>query len=110
MLKTSFLTKQDLDDKLSFEGIPALLQTVHVEKDEKTPSSLLIDDLEPNDYNLVDPYFLQDYPIFPLTEKDTNWGDYLDNTSDVSEDLDEDGYPVQRVVGFIEWNKNVSRT
>jgi hypothetical protein len=72
MLKTSFLTKQDLEDKLSFEGIPALLQTDHVEQDEKTPSSLLTDDLEPIDYNSVDPYFLQDYPIFSLTEKDTN--------------------------------------
>jgi hypothetical protein len=107
MLKTSFLTKQDSDNQLSFEGIPTLLQTGHVEQDEQTPSSLLTDDLGPSDYNSVDPYLFQDCPTFPLTEEDTNWGDYPDDTSDVSEDWDEDGYPVQRIGGFVEWNENV---
>jgi hypothetical protein len=45
-------------------------------------------------YNSVDPYLFQDCPTFPLTEEDTNWGDYPDDTSDVFEDWDEDGYPV----------------
>jgi hypothetical protein len=107
MLKISFLTKQDPDDQLSFEGIPTLLQTVHFEQDKQTPSSLLTDDLGPSDYNSVDPYLFQDCPTFPLTEEDTDWGDYLDDTSNISEDSDKDGYPVQRIVGIVEWNENV---
>jgi hypothetical protein len=105
MLKISFLTKQDLDDQLSFEGIPTLLQTGHFEQDEQTPSSLLTNDLGHGDHNSVDPYLFQDCPTFPLTEEDTNWGEYPDDTSDVSEDLDEDGYPIQREVGIIEWDE-----
>jgi hypothetical protein len=62
ILKTSFLTKQDSDNQLYFEGIPTLLQTSHFEKDEKTP--LLIDDLGPSDYNSVDPCF-KIAPLFP---------------------------------------------
>jgi hypothetical protein len=107
MLKISFLTKQDPDDQLSFEGIPTLLQTGHFEHDQQTPSSLLTDDLGPSDCNSVDPYLFQDCPAFPLTEEDTDWGDYPDDTSDISEDFDEDGYPVQRVSNIVEWNENV---
>jgi hypothetical protein len=107
MLKISFLTKQDPDDQLSFEGIPTLSQTGHSEQDEQTPSSLLTDDLGPSDYNSVDPYLFQDCPTFPLTEEDTDWGDYPDDTSDISEDSDKDGYPVQRISNIVEWNENV---
>jgi hypothetical protein len=84
MLKISFITKQDPDDQLSFEGIPTLSQTSHSKQDEKTPSSLLTDDLGPSDYNSVDPYLFQYCPTFPLIEEDIDWGDYLDNTSDIS--------------------------
>jgi hypothetical protein len=102
-----FLTKQDPDDQLNFEGTPILLQTGHFEQDEKTPSLSLIDDLGPSDYKSMDPYLFQNCPTFPLTGEVTDWGDYLDDTFDVSEDWDEYGYPVQRVVGFIEWTENV---
>jgi hypothetical protein len=94
MLKISFLKKQDSDDQLPFKGIPTLLQTDHSEKDEQTPFS-------------VDPYLFQECPTFPLTEKDIDWGDYPDDASNISEDLDEDGYPVQRVSNFVEWNEDV---
>jgi hypothetical protein len=94
MLEISFLKKQDSDDQLPFKGIPTLLQTGHSEKDEQTPFS-------------VDPYSFRDCPTFPLTEKDTDWGDYSDDASNISEDLDEDGYPVQRVSNFVEWNEDV---
>jgi hypothetical protein len=113
MLEIHFLIKQDPDDQLSFEGTPTLLQTGHFEQDEQTPSFLLTYDLGPSDYNSVDPCLFQDCPTFPLTEEDTNWGDYPDNTSDISEDWDdycptqEDGYLVQRGVGIVEWNENV---
>ena len=50
-----FLTKQDPDDQLSFEGTPTLLQTSQFEQDEKTPSLSLIDDLGPSDYKSMDP-------------------------------------------------------
>jgi hypothetical protein len=94
MLKISFLKKRDSDDQLPFKGIPTLLHTGHSEKDEQTPFS-------------VDPYLFQDCPTFPLTGEDTDWGDYPDDASDTSEDSDEDGYPVQRVSNFVEWNKDV---
>jgi len=94
-----FLTKQDPDDQLSFEGNPTLLQTGQFEQDEKTPSLSLT-------YNLG-PSLSQDFPTFPLTEEDTNWGDYPDDASNIFEDLDEDGYAVQRVGNFVEWNKDV---
>jgi hypothetical protein len=94
MLKISFLKKQDSNDQLPFKGIPTLLQTSHSEKDEQTPFS-------------VDPYLFQDCPTFPLTEKDTDWGDYPDDASNISEDSDEDSYPVQRVSNFVEWNEDV---
>jgi hypothetical protein len=42
-----------------------------------------------------------------LTERDTDWGDYSKNASNISEDLDEDGYPVQRVSNSVEWNEDV---
>jgi hypothetical protein len=89
-----FLTKQDPDDQLSFEGTPTLLQTGHSEQDERTPFS-------------VDPYLFQDWPTFPLTEEDTNWGDYPDDASNTSEDSDEDGYLVQRISNIVEWNEDV---
>jgi hypothetical protein len=94
MLKISFLTKQDSNDQLSFKGIPTLLQTGHSEKDEQTPSS-------------VDPYLFQDCHTFPLTEEDTDWGDYLDDASNIFEDSDDDGYLVQRVSNIVEWNEDV---
>jgi hypothetical protein len=79
---------------LPFKGIPTLLHTGHSEKDEQTPFSM-------------DPYLFQDGPSFPLTGEDTDWGDFLDNASDTSEDSDEDGYPIQRKSNFVEWNKDV---
>jgi hypothetical protein len=88
MLKNSFLEKQDSDDQLPFKRIPTLLQTSHSEEDEQTPFS-------------VDPYSFQDFPTFPLTEKDADWGDYPDNACDISKYLYEDGYPIQRVSNFI---------
>jgi len=94
MLEIPFLKKQDSDDQLPFKEIPTLLQTSHSEKDEKTPF-------------LVDPYLFQECPTFPLIEKDIDWGDYLDDASNISEDSDEDGYLVQRVSNFIEWNNDV---
>jgi hypothetical protein len=54
----------------------------------------------------MDPYLFQDGPTFPLTEEDTDWGDYLDDASNISEDSDEDGYLVQRVSNIIEWNED----
>ena len=51
MFEIPFLTKKNPDDKLSFEGTSTLLQTGYFEQDEKTPFSLLTDDLEPSDYN-----------------------------------------------------------
>jgi hypothetical protein len=107
MMKISFLTKKNLDDQLSFEEIPTLLQTGHSEQDEQAPSSLLTNDLGASDYDSVDPYLFQDCPTFPLTEEDIDWGDYPDDTSDISEDLDEDSYPIQRVSNIVEWNENV---
>jgi hypothetical protein len=94
MLKIYFLEKRDSDDQLPFKGIPTLLHTGHSERDEQTPFS-------------VDPYLFQDCPTFPLTGEDTDWGDYPDDASDASEDSDEDGYPVQRVSNFVEWNEDV---
>jgi hypothetical protein len=99
-----FLTKQDLDDQLYFEGTPILLQTGHFEQDEQTPS---LSYLAPSDYKSMDPYLFQDCPTFPLTGEVIDWDDYPDDTSDVSEDWDEDGYLVHRVVGFAEWTENV---
>jgi hypothetical protein len=55
----------------------------------------------------MDPYLFQDCPTFPLIEEDTYWGDYLDDASNISEDLDEYGYTVQRVSNFIESNEDV---
>jgi hypothetical protein len=55
----------------------------------------------------VDPYLFQDCPTFPLTGEDTDWGDYPDDASDTSKDSDEDGYPIQRISNFVEWNKDV---
>jgi hypothetical protein len=107
MLEISFLTKQDLDDQLSFEGTSTLLQTGHFEQDEKTPSFLLTDDLGPSDYNSVDPCLFQGWPTLPLTEEDTNWGDCPDDASDISEDWDDyyptqgDDYSVKKGVGFV---------
>jgi hypothetical protein len=95
-----FLTKQDPNDQLSFEGTPKLLQTSQFEQDEKTPSSLLIDDRGPSDYKLVDPCLSQDCPTFPLTEEDIDWGDCPNDTFDISKDWDDychtqgDGYMV----------------
>ena len=94
MFKIYFLKKKDSDDQCPFKGIPTLLHTGHSEKDEQTPFS-------------VDPYLFQDCPTFPLTEKDADWGDYSDNASNISEDLDEDGYPIQRVSNFVDWNEDV---
>jgi hypothetical protein len=102
-----FLKKQDPDDQLSFEGIPTLLQTGQFEQDEKTPSLSLIDYLGPSDYKSMDPYLFQDGPNFPLTEEDTDWGDYPEDASNISEDSEEDGCPVQRVSNFVEWNEDV---
>jgi hypothetical protein len=102
-----FLTKQDSDDQLSFEGTPTQLQTSQFEQDEKTPSLSLIDDLGPSNYKLMDPYLFQDGPTFPLTEEDTHWGDYPDDASNISEDSDEYGYLVQRVSNIFEWNEDV---
>jgi hypothetical protein len=70
------------------------------------PSLSLIDDLGPSDYKLMDPYLFQDGPTFPLTEKDIEWGDYPDNASNISEDSDKYGYPVQRVSNIVEWNED----
>jgi hypothetical protein len=67
----------------------------------------LIDDLGPSDYKSMDPYLFQDGPTFPLIEEDTNWGDYLNDASNISEDTEEDGYPLQRVSNIVEWNKDV---
>jgi hypothetical protein len=94
MLKNSFLEKQNSDDQFPFKGIPTLLQIGHSEKYEQTPFS-------------VDPYSFRDCPTFPLTKKDTDWGDYSNDASNISEDLDKDGYSIQRVSNFIEWNKDV---
>jgi hypothetical protein len=55
----------------------------------------------------MDPYLFQDGPNFPLTEEDTDWGDYPDDASNISKDSDEDGYPVQRVSNIVEWNEDV---
>jgi hypothetical protein len=84
----------DKANQLSFEGTPTLLQTGQFEQDEQTPSLSLIDDLGPSDYKSMDPYLFQDGPTFPLIEEDTDWGDYLDDASNISKDSDEDGYPV----------------
>jgi hypothetical protein len=102
-----FLTKQDPNDQLPFEGTPTLLQTGQFEKDKQMASLSLIDDLGPSDYKSMDPYLFQDGPNFPLTEEDTDWGDYPDNVSNISEDSDEDGCLVQRVSNFVEWNEDV---
>jgi hypothetical protein len=50
-----------------------------------------------------------------LIEEDTNWGDFPNDTSDISEDWDDycptqgDGYPIQKGVGFIEWEEKFFR-
>jgi hypothetical protein len=98
---------RDPDDQLSSEGTPTLLQTSQFEQDEQTPSLSLIDDLGPSDYKSMDPYLFQDGPNFPLTKEDTDCCDYPDDASNISEDSDEDGYPVQRVSNIIEWNEDV---
>jgi hypothetical protein len=54
----------------------------------------------------MNPYLFQDGPTFPLTKGDTDWGDYPDDASNISKDLDEYGYPLQRVSNIIEWNED----
>jgi hypothetical protein len=113
MLEIPFLTKQNPDDQLSFEGTSTLLQTGYFERDEQTPFSLLTDDLGPSDYNSVDPCLFQGWPTLPLTEEDTNWGDCPDDASDISEDWDDycptqgDDYSMKKGVGFVKWEENV---
>jgi hypothetical protein len=58
-------------------------------------------------------------PIVLEQERDTNWGDYPDNASDISEDLDdysstqEDDYLmrfIRKGVGFVKWEGDDIRT
>jgi hypothetical protein len=90
ILEIPFLKKQDSDDQLPLKGIPTLLHAGHSDTDEQAPFS--------KD---------QDCPTFPLVGEDTDWGDFPDDASDISEDSDEDGYPIQKRSNFIEGHKDV---
>jgi hypothetical protein len=90
MLEIPFLKKKDSDDQLPLKGIPTLLHAGHSDTDEQAPFS-------------KDQYC----PTFPLVGEDTDWDDFPDDASDISEDSDEDGYPIQKRSNFIEGYKYV---
>jgi hypothetical protein len=69
MLEIPFLKKKDSDDQLPLKGIPTLLHAGHSDTDEQAPFS--------KD---------QDCPTFPLVGEDTDWDDFPDDASDISED------------------------
>jgi hypothetical protein len=70
MLEIPYLTKQILDDQLSFEGTSAMLHAGYFEQNEQTPFSSPTNDHGPSDYNSIDPCLFQGWPTLPLTEED----------------------------------------